>query len=66
MIQIHQPNPYDGLPSLCKELLEFPIYPSESSRVYIVAPFYKKLENMRLQNTTLDGKHMPTGNLSRE
>lgn len=56
MIQIHESNSYDSLPTLCKELLGFPIYPGDSSRVYIVAPFYKKLENMRLyQNTILSG-----------
>jgi hypothetical protein len=31
MIQIHEPNSYDSLPTLCKELLEFPIYPGDSS-----------------------------------
>jgi hypothetical protein len=55
MIQIHQPNSYDSLPGLCKELLGFPVYPSDNSRVYVVAPFYKKLENIRLQNATLSG-----------
>jgi hypothetical protein len=56
MTQIHEPNSYDSLPTLCKELLGFPIYPGDSSRVYIVAPFYKKLEKLRLyQNTILSG-----------
>jgi hypothetical protein len=47
-MKIHQPDAYTGLPQLNSKLVGFPIHESDGSRIYVIAPFYKKLENIRL------------------
>jgi hypothetical protein len=48
-MKIHQPDAYSGLTQLNSKLVGFPIYESDGSRIYVIAPFYKKLEDIRLR-----------------
>jgi hypothetical protein len=55
-IQIHEQNSYPSLQQLCEERIGLSIHPSDSSCLYLAAPFYVKLENLRLsQNSILTG-----------
>lgn len=42
-IKIHK-QPFEDLGTLSEKLLNFRIYPSNGSRLYVIDPFYKKLE----------------------
>jgi predicted nucleotide-binding protein len=48
LIRIHKPAAFSELHQLSEKLVAFPIYPSDASRMYIIAPFYKKLEKIKL------------------
>jgi hypothetical protein len=49
-LKIHQPDAYHGLAQLSSKLVGFPIELSDASRIYIVAPFYKRLEEINLSH----------------
>lgn len=40
-MKIHQPDAYTGLTQLNNKLVGFPIYESDGSRIYVIAPLQK-------------------------
>jgi hypothetical protein len=53
IIRIHKPG-FSELHQLSEKLVAFPIYHSDASRIYIIAPFYKKLQKIAPDRNVTD------------